>query len=165
MPLEAFLKAVNRVRPSFIRTESDEVTYNLHIILRVELERALIEDRIPVDDLPAVWNDTFERYFGIRPANDREGVLQDVHWYSGGVGYFPTYMLGNLIGAMLKDRFFADGLPEKPHDALAVLRDCVYRFGAKYAPSDLLRRLTGSTIPDAVPFLRYLREKHLGEVK
>ena len=163
VPLEAFLKAVNRVCPSFIRTESDEVTYNLHIILRVELERALIEDKIPVDDLPAVWNDTFERYFGIRPANDREGVLQDVHWFSGGVGYFPTYMLGNLIGATLKERLFADGLPETPRDALSVLRDRVYRFGAKYAPSDFLRRLTGSPVPDAAPFLRYLREKHLGD--
>ena len=165
IPLEAFLKAVNRVRPSFIRTESDEVTYNLHIILRVELERALIDGKIAVDDLPGIWNDAFERSFGIRPANDREGVLQDVHWYSGGVGYFPTYMLGNLIGATLKERFFADGLPETPRDALAVLRDRVYRFGAKYAPSDFLCRLTGSPVPDAAPFLRYLREKHLGEVK
>ena len=165
VPLDAFLKAVNLVRPSFIRTESDEVTYNLHIILRVELEQALIEDKISVDDLPTVWNDTFERYFGIRPANDREGVLQDVHWYSGGVGYFPTYMLGNLIGAMLKEQFFAGGLPETPHEALAVLRDRIYRFGAKYAPSDFLRRLTGNEIPDPAPFLRYLREKHLGEAK
>ena len=165
IPLEAFLKAVNRVRPSFIRTESDEVTYNLHIILRVELERALIDGKIAVDDLPGIWNDAFERSFGIRPANDREGVLQDVHWYSGGVGYFPTYMLGNLIGATLKERFFADGLPETPRDALAVLRDRVYRFGAKYAPSDFLCRLTGSPVPDSAPFLRYLREKHLGEVK
>jgi len=165
VPLDAFLKAVNRVRPSFIRTESDEVTYNLHIILRVELERALIDDRIAVDDLPGIWNDAFERSFGIRPANDREGVLQDVHWYSGGVGYFPTYMLGNLIGATLKERFFADGLPETPRDALDLLRDRVYRFGAKYAPSDFLRRLTGSSVPDVAPFLRYLREKHLGEVK
>ena len=165
VPLDAFLRAVNRVRPSFIRTESDEVTYNLHIILRVNLERALIEDRIPVDDLPTVWNDAFESCFGIRPVNDREGVLQDVHWYSGGVGYFPTYMLGNLIGATLKDCFFADGLPENPRDALKVLRDRVYRFGAKYAPSDFLRRLTGREFPDAEPFLRYLREKHLGEEK
>ena len=165
IPLEAFLKAVNRVRPSFIRTESDEVTYNLHIILRVELERALIDGKIAVDDLPGIWNDAFERSFGIRPANDREGVLQDVHWYSGGVGYFPTYMLGNLIGATLKERFFADGLPETPRDALAVLRDRVYRFGAKYAPSDFLCRLTGSPVPDSAPFLRYLREKHLGVVQ
>ena len=163
VPLESFLAAVNRVRPSFIRTESDEVTYNLHIILRVELERALIEDRLPVDDLPAAWNDAFERSFGIRPANDREGVLQDVHWYSGGVGYFPTYMLGNLIGAELKERLFPSGLPETPREALAVLRENIYRFGAKYAPADFLRRLTGHAVPDAAPFLRYLRAKHLGE--
>ena len=81
------------------------------------------------------------------------------------MGYFPTYMLGNLIGAMLKEQFFAGGLPETPNDALSVLRDRVYRFGAKYAPSDFLRRLTGSDVPDAAPFLRYLREKHLGEAK
>ena len=81
------------------------------------------------------------------------------------MGYFPTYMLGNLIGAMLKERLFAEGLPETPHDALAILRDRVYRFGAKYAPSDFLRRLTGSAVPDAAPFMRYLREKHPGEVK
>ncbi len=163
VPLEAFVKAVNRVRPSFIRTESDEVTYNLHIILRVELERALIEGKLDVDDLPEAWNDKFERCFGIRPPNDREGVLQDVHWFSGGVGYFPTYMLGNLFAVTLKETFFADGLPETPRDALAVLRDGVYRFGAKYPTYDLLRYLTGRTVPDVPLFLRYLREKHLGE--
>jgi carboxypeptidase Taq len=163
VPLDAFLKAVNRVRPSFIRTESDEVTYNLHIILRVELERALIEDRLSVDDLPAAWNDAFERSFGIRPSSDREGVLQDVHWYSGGVGYFPTYMLGNLIGAELRETLFSAGLPDTPREALAVLRDAVYRFGAKYAPSDFLRRLTGHSVPGTAAFLRYLRTKHLGE--
>ena len=165
VPLDSFLRAVNRVRPSFIRTESDEVTYNLHIILRVELERALIEDRLGVDDLPAAWNDAFERSFGIRPANDREGVLQDVHWYSGGVGYFPTYMLGNLIGAELKDRLFPGGLPESPREVLSVLTDRIYRYGAKYAPADFLSRLTGHAVPETAPFLRYLREKHLGDAK
>ena len=141
------------------------MTYNLHIILRVELERALIEDRLGVDDLPAAWNDAFERSFGIRPANDREGVLQDVHWYSGGVGYFPTYMLGNLIGAELKDRLFPGGLPESPREVLSVLTDRIYRYGAKYAPADFLSRLTGHAVPETAPFLRYLREKHLGDAK
>ncbi len=101
---EGFVLAVNDVRPSFIRVEADEATYNLHIMLRFELEQALINDDLPVSDVPGAWNDTFETYLGMRPADDAEGCLQDIHWSGGGIGYFPTYTLGNLYAAVLYDR-------------------------------------------------------------
>ena len=94
-------RAVNTVQPSLIRTEADETTYNLHIVLRFELERALIQDTLAVADLPAAWSNAMRRYLGIAPPSDRDGVLQDVHWASGAIGYFPTYTLGNIYAAEL----------------------------------------------------------------
>ncbi len=101
--LDDFHFAVNDVRPSLVRVEADEATYNLHILVRFELERALLDDDLSTADLPAAWNDKYEQYLGIRPATDSEGVLQDIHWSAGLVGYFPTYSLGNLYAA----QFFA----------------------------------------------------------
>lgn len=97
--LDDFYKIINRVEPSLIRTEADEVTYNLHIIIRKELEKALVEGDLQVQYLPVVWNEKYEKYLGITPPNDAKGVMQDIHWYSGGIGYFPTYTLGNLYAS------------------------------------------------------------------
>ena len=96
---EQFVNALNKVTPSLIRVEADEVTYNLHIILRFEIEKALINDNLDVRDLPDLWNSTFKDFFGISPTSDAKGVLQDIHWAMGGLGYFPTYSLGNLYAA------------------------------------------------------------------
>ena len=103
--LDAFYAAINQVEPSLIRVEADEVTYNLHILLRFELEMDLLEERVEVADLPALWNERMEQYLGVRPEDDAEGVLQDIHWSMGGIGYFPTYSLGNLYAA----QFFPPG--------------------------------------------------------
>src|SRR5205823_9444132 len=93
---ESYYRAVNRVRPSYIRVDADELTYNLHIMLRFEIERDLLEDRLRLEELPQLWRDKMKTYLGIVPPTDREGVLQDVHWSLGAIGYFPTYTLGNL---------------------------------------------------------------------
>src|SRR5690606_29708025 len=109
--LEAFYKAINKVKPSFIRVEADEATYNLHIMLRLELEIALAEGSLDVQDLPEAWNSRMQDYLGIVPPNDRLGVLQDVHWSAGLIGYFPTYALGNLVSAQLWETIQRD-LPD-----------------------------------------------------
>ena len=100
---ESIYRAVNRVRPSLIRVEADEVTYNFHIMLRFELELALLEGELSVADLPAAWNAKMQEYLGLTPPSDAEGVLQDIHWSSGLIGYFPTYSLGNLLSVQLLD--------------------------------------------------------------
>ena len=116
--LEGFYRAVNKVSPSFIRTEADEVTYSLHVIARFELEAALIGGGLAVADLPAAWNDTMASLLGIRPKNDAEGCLQDIHWSMGLIGYFPSYALGNLYGAQFWDAMKAQGLdPEAATEA------------------------------------------------
>jgi carboxypeptidase Taq len=158
-------RAVNTVQPSLIRTEADETTYNLHIILRFELELALIEGSLAVDDLPAAWDEGTERLLGVHVPGPVEGVLQDVHWSAGLMGYFPTYTLGNLIAAQLWDRL-RDDLPDV--DARIErgefaplrewLREHVHRHGRKFPPRELLRRITGDELR-VDPFLRYLREK------
>ena len=96
MPLDDFYFAINDVRPSLIRVEADEATYNLHILIRFELEQALLDDQLRVAELPGAWNEKYRHYLGITPPNDSEGVLQDIHWSAGLIGYFPTYSLGNL---------------------------------------------------------------------
>ena len=150
---EAFHFAVNAVRPSLIRVEADEVTYNLHIVIRFELERALIEGDLAVADLPGAWNDAYEQTLGIRPPNDADGVLQDIHWSAGLFGYFPTYSLGNIIAAQLfdaakrdlgdLDASFAEG-DFRP--LLAWLREQVHRHGRRYLPQELVERATGGPI-------------------
>jgi carboxypeptidase Taq len=158
-------RAVNTVQPSLIRTEADETTYNLHIILRFELELALIEGSLAVDDVPRAWDEGTRRLLGIEVTGPVEGVLQDVHWSAGLMGYFPTYTLGNLVGAQLWDRL-RDDLPDV--DAQIErgefaplrewLREHVHRHGRKFPPRELLRRITGEDLR-VDPFLRYLRDK------
>jgi carboxypeptidase Taq len=162
---EGLYRAVNTVQPSLIRTEADETTYNLHIILRFELELALTEGTLAVDDLPAAWDEGMQRLLGVEVPGPAEGVLQDVHWSAGHFGYFPTYTLGNLLAAQLWVRL-QDDLPDVD-DLLARgdfvpirewLREHVHRHGRKFPPRELVRRVTRRDLT-IEPFLRYLREK------
>lgn len=157
--------AANKVEPSLIRVEADEVTYNLHIMLRFELEKALIDSTIDFKDLPDAWNSKMEEYIGIVPPNDAQGVLQDVHWSAGIIGYFPTYALGNLISAQLWNKMQQDipDLKEKIRKGefallLNWLRHHVHAHGAKFLPAELIQKITGESIHPE-PLLRYLREK------
>lgn len=162
---EMFYKAVNAVEPSLIRVEADEATYNLHIMLRLEMEIALMEGSLKAKDAPEAWNDKFENYLGIVPPNNALGVLQDVHWSFGGFGYFPTYALGNLVSAQLWERMEQD-IPdveahiEKADFAVILdwLRSNVHIYGAKYEPQELVQKITGSKITPE-PFMRYLDRK------
>jgi carboxypeptidase Taq len=158
-------RAVNTVQPSLIRTEADETTYNLHVILRFELELGLIEGSLAVDDVPAAWDEGTERLLGLQVPSPVEGVLQDVHWSTGLIGYFPTYTVGNLVAAQLWDRLRED-LPDIDmrieRGDFAPLREWlgehVHTHGRKFPPRELLARITGSDLR-VDPFLRYLRTK------
>lgn len=160
---------VNLVQPSLIRVDADEVTYCLHIVIRMLLEERLIVGELAVADLPEAWNDLYEEYIGIRLPDVKDGVMQDVHWYSGSIGYFPTYALGNLYNAMMMEKASADipGLYIKiEHGQFAEflhwLRSNVHMHGMRYRGSQIIRRITGRDLePD--PFVRYLKRKFLQE--
>ncbi|HWF26458.1 MAG TPA: carboxypeptidase M32 [Solirubrobacteraceae bacterium] len=162
---ESFYRAVNRVQPSFIRVEADEATYGLHIILRFELEQEMVEGKIAVEDLPEVWNERFRSYFGLDVPDDAHGVLQDVHWAAGLIGYFPTYAIGNLVAGQLWERLRLD-LPDLDAHMSAGelaelrewLRENVHRHGSKWGANEVLERVTGAPIAVA-PFMSYLRGK------
>ncbi len=162
-------RAVNRVEPSLIRVEADEATYALHIVLRFELERALVEGELAVDDLPEAWNDGMRRLLGVEVPDDARGVLQDIHWAHGAFGYFPTYALGTIIAAQIWQRM-REELPDVERSIaageLAPLREWLgehlHRHGRKLTPRETLRRATGSDL-DVGPYLAYLRAK-LGAV-
>ncbi len=167
--LKKFYKGINKVQPSLIRVEADEATYNLHIMLRLEIEIALLEGQVAVKDLPAVWNSKMQEYLGITPPDDATGVLQDIHWSGGMLGYFSTYALGNLISAQLWEKINQD-IPDlsdqirsgKFEALLAWLREKIHRHGAKFEPQELVEKVTGSRI-DAAAYMRYLRKK-FGEI-
>jgi len=150
---EGFYRAINRSRPSLIRIEADELTYNLHIIIRYELEKALVAGEIGVGELPALWNAKYGAYLGVVPAHDGEGVLQDVHWAGGSFGYFPTYTLGNMYAAQLmhalrRDMPDVDGRIERGE--LAPIRrwltDRIHRYGKSRTPDELIREATGEPL-------------------
>jgi carboxypeptidase Taq len=162
---DGLYRAVNSVQPSLVRIEADETTYNLHIILRFELELALIEGTLAVDDLPAAWNEATERLLGLAVTSDAEGVLQDTHWGAGLIGYFPTYAIGNLMAAQLWERLEADvdGVWEQIGTGefgplREWLRENVHRHGRKLYPRELLHRVTGEELR-VEPFFAYLRAK------
>jgi carboxypeptidase Taq len=157
--------AVNRVSPSFIRVEADQVTYDLHIILRFEIEVRLIEGQLAVKDLPGFWNDEFEKMMGLKVTKDSDGCLQDIHWSLGDMGYFPTYTLGNLNAAQLMHRAKQDqpGLPSQIERGeygalLSWLREKVHRHGQRWLPQDLIHQATGEKTRSAY-HLDYLRRK------
>jgi len=166
---DTLYRAVNRVKPSYIRVESDELTYALHIVLRFELEQELIEGRLAIADLPEAWNARFQEFFGITVTDDANGVLQDVHWSAGLIGYFPTYALGNLIAGQLWEQVHVD-LPDLDRRIAAGelyplrewLVEKVHRHGSKFTTTELLERAVGSPIAVG-PFVSYLKQK-LGEV-
>ena len=163
--LDTFYKWINKVEPSLIRVEADEATYNLHVMLRLELEIALMEGKLEVADLPTAWNDRMKDYLGVIPPNDADGVLQDVHWSMGILGYFPTYSLGNLVSNQLWDKINQD-IPKLSaqiqkgnfKELLAWLRENIHQHGSKFKPQDLVKRVVGSPITPE-PYLKYLNDK------
>ena len=163
--LEPFYRAINRVTPSLIRVEADEVTYHLHVMLRVELERGLIDGSVSVNDLPERWNAAMDEYLGVVPETDAKGVLQDVHWSQGAFGYFPTYTLGTLTAAQLMEAI-QDDLPDLPEQIadgrfaplLDWLRTHIHQHGRVLDAPDLLERATGEALSTEA-WLRYARDK------
>ena len=163
--LETFYKGINKVESSLIRVNADEATYNMHIMLRLELEIGMVEGTVKVKDLPEIWNAKMDEYLGIVPPNDAKGVLQDVHWSGGMLGYFSTYALGNLISAQLWEKITAD-IPDLPEQfrkgefgaLLAWLREKIHVHGSKYEPQELVQRVTGSKINSAA-YVRYFKQK------
>jgi carboxypeptidase Taq len=161
----AFYRAINKVQPSFIRVEADELTYNFHIILRFELEQAMLNGELQVADLPNAWNDKMRELLGVVPPTDTEGCLQDVHWSRPGFGYFPTYALGNLYAAQFYETAVAqnpaiiDEMAQGKTDALiAWLRENIHQYGRKFTPSELVQKATGSPLTHK-PFMRYVTQK------
>ena len=162
---EQLYRRLNRIQPGFIRVESDEVTYNLHIILRYEIEKKLIDGSLKPAELPAAWNEKVRRYLGLKVPSDALGVLQDVHWAHGAIGYFPTYCLGNVYAAQL----YADAEKTIPHLAagyskgdfrplLRWLRTNIHADGRRYRPAQLVEKVTGQP-PDSKYLLSHLKEK------
>ncbi len=169
LSLDGFYTAINAVKPSLVRTEADEATYNLHIILRFEIEREMIEGSIDLKDLPKIWDAKFQEYFGMKPPSDSLGVLQDVHWSCGYIGYFPTYSLGNLYAA----QFYAAMEREIPDvkkkiakgdfaPVKAWLNKNIHAHGKTYSADALVRKVTGEPLTSAY-FTDYLQKKY-GEI-
>ena len=165
--LDAFHRAINKVARSLIRTDADEVSYNLHIMLRFDLELKLLEGKLAVEDLSEAWRAAMQADLGVTPPDDRDGCLQDVHWYSGAIGgAFQSYTIGNILAA----QFFAAALKAHPDIPAGIargefamlhgwLRDNIYRHGAKFPPNALIKRATGAPL-NMQPYLGYLREKY-----
>jgi carboxypeptidase Taq len=164
--VEQFYQVINTVNPSYIRVEADELTYNLHIMIRYEIEKALIEGKIEARDLPTVWNEKMEEYLGITPPDDKLGVLQDVHWSFGAFGYFPSYSLGNLYAAQILNTLKND----IPHYRLLIeegkigeivnwLSEKIHQYGKLYTPKELIVKVTGEEL-NANYLIEYLQEKY-----
>ena len=157
-------EAINIAEPSLIRTEADELTYTFHVIIRYEIEKALFEGKLNVDDIPKVWNEKYQEYLGITPETDRDGVLQDVHW-TFGFGYFPAYAIGNMYNAMyynrMKNEIDIDGLVAKGdfHSLNKWMADNVFKNGNRLSPKDWIKDITGRALT-ADDFLDYLEEKY-----
>jgi carboxypeptidase Taq len=164
--IDDFVFAVNDVQPSFIRVEADEATYNMHIILRFELEQALVSGDLKPADVPGAWNEKFKKSFGLIPATDAQGCLQDIHWSMGGIGYFPTYSLGNLYAAQFMEQARQD-LGDLDGDfrrgefgrLKGWLNENIHRPGQRYRSVDLCKRVTGKPLSQR-PLLNYLRTKY-----
>jgi carboxypeptidase Taq len=164
--LDQFYKAVNKVEPSYIRVEADELTYNLHVLVRFEIERAVLSNKISVSDIPEVWNSKYAQYLGVTPRSDSEGCLQDVHWSGGMIGYFPTYSMGNLLSyqiwkALQKDIPNTDELMEKGEfqPILGWLQAKLYSKGRSMPPKQVVIEVTGKPM-DPSDYLEGLKNKY-----
>lgn len=164
VPLEKFVRALNKVKADFIRTEADELTYCLHIMVRYEMEKLMIEEDTPVEEFPELWKQKYKEYLGIVPENDTQGILQDVHWSMGDIGYFPSYALGNAFAAqiyntMKKELPVEELLRQGKISAITeYLREHIHQYGASKEPRQLLKDLTGEEFnPDY--YIQYLKEK------
>jgi carboxypeptidase Taq len=167
VPLDTFYRAINKVQPSLIRTDADEVTYNLHVILRFELELQMLEGTLAIKDLPEAWHARYQADLGVRAPDHRDGVLQDVHWYGGQIGgVFQGYTLGNILGA----QFYAKALEAHPEIPAQIaqgefgalhgwLKSNLYQHGSKYTAPELIQRVTGEGL-NIAPYIRYLRAKY-----
>jgi len=167
VPSETFYRSINRVERSLIRTDADEMTYNLHIMMRFELELDLLEGRLQAKDLSVAWRAAMQAYLGIVPTDDRDGCLQDVHWYAGSIGGgFQSYTIGNILSA----QFYAAAVkahPDIPREIAigefstlhAWLREQLYQHGRKFKPNELVERVTGGQM-SVGPYLAYLRAKY-----
>lgn len=167
IPLDTFYQAINKVEPSFIRIEADELTYPLHVILRFELEKGLIDGALSVRHIPEAWNSKMKEYLGITPKNNAEGCLQDIHWAMGAFGYFPSYTLGNLYAAHLFEAFSIEHKDWEKRVAKGELlfikdwlQDKIHRHGKRYSSLELLKQGTGKDF-SAGPYLEYLKNKYL----
>ena len=164
--LDTFYRAINKVEPSFIRVEADEVTYNLHIFLRFELEQELLEQRLKISDLPDAWNAKMQESLELTPPNDALGVLQDIHWSGGMIGYFPTYTLGNVLSLQFYQQTLKD-MPDLPEQfsrgefegLLHWFKDKIHQHGRKFTANELIQRVTGADGIDAQPYLAYIKRK------
>jgi carboxypeptidase Taq len=164
--LDQFYKAINKVEPSLIRIEADELTYSLHVIIRYELEKMLINDELKVEDLPAAWNKKYKDYLGVEPSSDDHGVLQDMHWSDGSFGYFPSYALGNLYGAQMvkimeKDipNLYTQVSQGNFSDIHNWLKENVHKHGSVYKPAELIKKITGEELKSEY-FINYLNKKY-----
>jgi len=164
--LEEFICEINGVKRSKIRIESDEVTYNLHIIIRYELERDLFGGKIGIDELPQVWSEKYAKYMGIKIENDTEGVMQDTHWYSGLYGYFPSYALGNIYSGQITCALM-EALPNWRNQLAQGnlkeinnwIKENIHHMSNLYDPEDLIKKITGKNL-EPYPFLQYLQNKY-----
>ncbi|MFS0823476.1 carboxypeptidase M32 [Bacillus sp. 1P02SD] len=166
LDVKDFYRAINIVEPSYIRVEANELTYNLHIMLRYEIEKGLISGDIAVKDLPKVWNEKMNEYLGIVPPTDTLGVLQDVHWSFGGLGYFPSYSLGNLYAAQILNTIKKElpdfyGYIERGEFSVlqAWLKEKIHQYGGIYTPDELIKKVTGESL-NATYLVNYLEEKY-----
>lgn len=166
--LETFYKGINKVQPSLIRVEADEATYNLHVMLRLDLEIQLMSGELETKQLPEAWNSHMQEYLGLTPHNNADGVLQDVHWSHGYIGYFPTYALGNLISVQLWEAIHKEipNLEDQIRrgefgELLSWLREKIHRHGGKFEAPELVQRITGQAITPQ-PYIHYLRQKYGG---
>jgi len=166
IPLEEFYRSLNKVSPSLIRTEADEVTYNIHVLLRFELEVMMCRGELEVEDLPEAWNAKMQKYLGLKPPSYSKGVMQDVHWSSGAIGYFPTYTLGNLYAAQFWGKIAGD-MPDLEYimqrgefsSILKWLRERIHSQGARYLPKELIQTVTGEKLSPKY-LIEYLRKKY-----
>jgi carboxypeptidase Taq len=163
---EQFYRAVNQVRPGFIRVEADELTYDFHIMLRVDIEKSLMDGSLAVKDLPAAWNETIKRELGVVVPDDAQGVLQDIHWSTCQIGTFCNYTIGNVMAAQLmetalkEEPAIASGLHEGRYEPLKQwLGRTVHQHGRRYSRNELLEQATGRQL-EAGPYIRYLRDKY-----